>query len=214
MPDPVTITGSGTVQTPLAVPDGAQSVRIDVACSSGFVIVDSGADVGSGVGGQCGGVYHFTLALPDRPTAQIRIAASTPPTGAPEPFAATVTFSADPKVVDAALTADCDDLSSVYSAIANAEANYDQAHDPQGWAETVGVGVSELEAMNPTQLLEPQVAALHDWLAAVTEPGTLYETMPDAVLDAQSIIGQLCSDNGSIIAVKPGATANSPASTR
>lgn len=205
MPDPVTITGIGSSTTPLEIPEGAQSLRVDLACSDGLFVVSSGDELGTDRAGQCGGVSHFVLTLPDRPTAHVEITlhGTGHGDGGEEAFAATVAFSADPKTVDAAVAADCDDIGGVYSAITNAE-NFAELGDAQSWRELVATAVSDLDAMTPSPLLAPQVVVMHDWLAAASEPGSLYVDQPHAVRAAQSIVGQICNDNGSIISVKPG----------
>lgn len=212
MPDPVTITGAGSSDVPLPIPDGAQSLQIDLACADGLFVVGAGDDLMTDRGGQCGGMSHFVLDLPDRPTAHLEITmhGTGHGDGGEIAFAATVRFSTEPKIVDAAVTADCDDFGEVYSAIANAEENFRTGQDPQAWAETVATGVQKLEAMDATPLLAPQVTVMHDWLAAATVPGTLYTDQPLAARGAQSIVGQVCNDNGSLISIKTGGVETPP----
>jgi hypothetical protein len=217
MPGPVAITGTGSSTTPLEIPEGAQSLRVDLACSGGFFVVGTGANAAGDRGGQCGGgVSHFVLPLPDRPTARVDITmhGTGQGDGGGESFAATVAFSTDPKYVDPQVDSDCVHIGSVYSAIANAE-NLVTGGSTQGWAELIDGAVDELRDMTPSPLIAPQVATLSGWLAAPPEPGTLYTDQPPAVSGAQSIIGQVCNDNGSVIGValgdQPTATGLSPA---
>lgn len=210
MPDPVTITGTGSSITPMEIPDGAQSVRIDLACTSGIFIVGAGDDLGRDRSGQCGGMNHFVLTLPDRDSTEIsiRLVGTGQGDGDTEAFVATVAFSPEPKSVDPVVAHDCETLGDVYTAIADAEAGFAAGDlDAAGWADTVADGVTLLDNMiarPASPPMAPQAAAMREWLVTVSVPGDpIQGSEPVTVQHAEGLMGAVCADNGSIISITP-----------
>ncbi len=198
LPEPVTISGSGTQTTRLTVPDGAQSLRVQLACTSGDFHISANTDLANDRHGRCGGMTTVVVPLAASDWMEVIVSVEQG-----ESLVGTLEFSDRPVDVDAGVAEDCEALGVFYGLFEDAEVGFQEGLiDRAAWRVALDDAKATLDAMTPTPMIEPQAVALSDWIGAVEEPGFwISETRPAAVGAADSLAGQVCTDNGSTIRV-------------
>jgi hypothetical protein len=197
MPPAVTISGHGTLVTELTVPDGAQSLRANVACTSGDFHISANTDLANDRHGRCGGMSAVVIPLPEGSRMEVTVAVDQD-----ESLVGQLSFSADPIDVDQQVADDCEALGIFYALFQDAEVGFDSGLIDEGaWRAAIDDAAAALDGMTPTPMIEPQVVALSQWISAVDRPGFWLTGGDPAASAADSLAGQVCTDNGSTIRV-------------
>ncbi len=197
LPEPVTISGSGTQTSRLTIPDGAESLRVRLACTVGDFQITANTDLLNDRRGRCGGMTTVVIPLPT--TAWMEVTVTVDPA---ESLVGTLEFSDRPLDVDPETAKDCAALGRFYGLFQDAEVAYqDGAIDRAAWRAGIDDALAALEETTPSPMIEPQVAVLSEWIGAVEEPGFWMRDTTAAVGAAHSLAGQVCTDNGSTIGI-------------
>jgi hypothetical protein len=196
---PTYLTGIGSQETSLDVPDGAGSLHVRLACTyPASYYVSGGGDLGEDRSGPCGAMTEIVLPVHDRNTMKVSI------TVTPESeIAAELMFTADEPIVDARVTADCEAIGDYLSATQNAEQGYGLGElDLAGWRAGIDEARAALAGMDPSPLIEPSVEVLAAHLDTVTAPGMVFPAPPPEVARAHDLVGQVCSANGHALTIE------------
>jgi hypothetical protein len=198
----VELNGVGPVEKMIDVPEGAVSFRVSFVCVSGnFSLSVSGATQNDRRGG-CQGTRAYLLPVSESTLMQLYI--SVPPDSQ---FALTGEFTTDVFSPDPLITDACTQLSEYMSVYLNADKGYRQGDvSAEEWRvqmdEAVGI-VTELQD-TATGLVALQLPALVEGMSSpVVVPGYFHEQHSPTEMDAAgTILGDVCSDNGSGLAIK------------
>ena len=198
LPDPVTLSGSGPQSTTLTVPEGAESLHVRLACTSGgFYISSVNTDLVDARAGYCGGMTTVIVPIATGPTMEVTVTVDEV-----EYLVAELQFSSRPVHVDAAVAEDCEALGVFSSLYQDAEVGFDEGLiDRAAWRSAIDDAAAALEGMTPTPMIEPQSDALLEWISAVEEPGFWLTDPSWAARAADILAGQVCTDNGTTITV-------------
>lgn len=192
MPAPVVVSGIGEQRTELAIPPGAQSLRVRLACTFGQFHVATNSDASAH--GTCGAGEILTLPLSE--AANMRLAVYVDPAAT---VVAEFAFSTEPVDIDAALAADCEAVGEAESHLYNASAGFRAGDlDAAGWRDRMDEGAAVLEGMTPSPILAAQVETYLEWATTASDPMTAEGERPN---DAAALISALCAANHTTIAV-------------
>jgi len=190
----VALGGQGQLERSVEVPAGVQSMLVTFACTGGSFSLSTNSDMHRA--GSCGGLRSFHLPLPDYAKMNLTV-------GVPEDstFALTAVFRTDAATPDAEIMAECHTLSTIESAIRNAEEGFIRGHVAEAeWTSVIDQVASDLTKLAATSsgLIEQQVPAVLAELSGPNAvPGKLLVHEPLNESDAaRNIIGQACEGNG------------------
>ena len=196
---------SGVGQTeptnvPFPIPDGAQSLSLTFECDGGpddQFSVELGDSMVSEQGimhGQCGDQQEFSWPITTSTESILLVWA---PEGVS--WVATPTFSTEPFVSDAALTADCGAFAEAYSALMNADQGYTlyDAFDEAEWNDRVDGAVADLADLAATG--SPTIVdAVERVRANASSPDRVVGTvLTDGTLAAIGEVSDACNRNHS-----------------
>lgn len=195
----VTMGGKGRLEHQVDVPAGAQSMLVTFACTSGPFSLSTNSDMHRS--GSCGGLRSLHLPLPEHAKMILTV-------GVPDDttFSLTAVFRTDAATPDTDIAAECTKLSSIYSAILNAEEGFAQGDVPTAeWTSIVDQAASDLTKLTATSsgLIGQRLPAV---LAEITGPNAVpgkllvHEPLNDSDA-ARDIIGQACDGNGTPLAL-------------
>ena len=196
-PDPVAISGSGSQVTRLTIPDGAQSLRVSLACTTGDFHISANTDLANDRHGRCGGMT--TVILPLATASWMEVTVAVDPA---ESLVGELEFSAQPISVDPEIAEDCEALGLDYGLYQDAEIGLETGRiEEAAWRAAIDEATATLDGMTPSPMIEPQVAVLLDWISAVEASGFGKSGTGPEVYVADNLAGQVCTDNGSTIRV-------------
>ncbi len=194
---------SGPTTLDLAVPDSARSVVVTLSCEGGDSFtaeLGESMTLGQGVlSGVCGGATELAWPLLPETDATLHLYI-----GEGVEWTASVAYSEAPFEQDAALAAECDAFSGIYSQIRNADDGYGfyQAFGADVWNDRVDAAAFDLDELADTSItdLAESFRALHTVI--VERPavaGGMIETT--GVAGPVSAILDACNANHSAVVV-------------
>jgi hypothetical protein len=190
--------GQGRLSEGVAVPRGAKSLNLHFACTGGIFIISTGSDMAADRTGTCGGPRSYTLPVTYSANLIVSVTVQDDAT-----FAVSGSFTPEETVPDAAIASDCEDLSAISTALANAREGISRGDiGEDDWLAVLGQVRADLTVLEKTAggLIGQQVPAL---VAAVNEdhgrPDSLFESTP--FNSSSNIISQVCGENGTPITI-------------
>ncbi len=197
LPDPVAISGSGSQVTRLTIPDGAQSLRVSLACTTGDFHISANTDLANDRHGRCGGMT--TVFLPVATASWMEVTVAVDPA---ESLVGELEFSDQPIRVDPEIAEDCEALGLFYGLYQDAEIGLETGMiDRAAWRAAIDEAADTLDGMTPSPLIKPQVDVLLEWISGVDDPGFWKAGRAADVAAADNLAGQVCTDNGSTVRV-------------
>ncbi|MBG6239328.1 hypothetical protein IWX78_002307 [Mycetocola sp. CAN_C7] len=191
--------GQGQVSESVAVPRGAKSLRIHFACTGGLFNISLGGDMAGDRYGSCIGPRSYTLPVTHTNALVVSVALYSDDAS----FALASSFTSVETVPNAAIAADCEQLSAVESSLRNAREGIRLGEiDAAGWRTVLDRAGEALTALSSTSqgLIGQQLPGLADAVAqADGDPDSLFDS--DEFSAASDIVTQVCADNGTPITI-------------
>jgi len=195
---PVTVSGTGMTSQAVAVPTGARSLAIEVACSgTGTFSLSFSIERYNSRYGSCGGAAVYRVPVPASVGRRLDIQFST---FVQVPFAYTVTYSTDRFIVDPRLSVACDGLTTVASDVMNADEGFRRSDvTADKWSKTIASAAARLGELEPqtTGIIRSQIPLM---IEALKTPGIAPGTFTDATTPyaaAVEISAGVCANGGS-----------------
>jgi len=198
----VTLSGTAHEWVKLAVPDGAHSLAVDIACTSaGMFTISTGDEFLSSRSGGCGGVSALVLPLPESGVVMLDV--SVTDGGA---FTLTGEFEEADNAVDASIVDQCAALSTSATFIHNAEDGFQRGEiDAARWRALVAEASTAVDSVPTTgsALIVAQLPALVAAYARTDlSPGAFWSyPSVDGYGAAADLVAQACDSNGSPITI-------------
>jgi len=187
----------GPVEKMIDVPAGAVSFRVSFACVSGNFSLSLGGALEDDRRGGCQGTRNYLLPVSESSTMQLYVFVPDD-----SRFALTGEFTTDVFTPDPLITDACTQVSEYMSIYLNAEQGYQRsAITVEEWRTQMDEAVDLVTELQDTAtgLIALQVPALVEGMSApVVVPGYFLEQHEPTAMDAAgTIVGDVCSDNGS-----------------
>jgi hypothetical protein len=185
----------------LSVPDWARSVVMEFTCAGGAgYVAEIGNSMEQGHGpqmGTCDGTHELSWSVDESTGATLRM--SLPPE---VEWSALPRFSSEELVFDKAITAECERISAIYSALMNADDGllHHRAFGTAEWGARVTQAAADLDALassSETSLAEP-FRQLHETVIAPEVVPGMLRGIP-ASDPSFAAIGEACNANHSPI---------------
>jgi hypothetical protein len=198
----VDLTGTAATEEWITVPEGASSLRVHFACVGDYFTISTNTPRMDERRGSCQGTRSYLLPIPENEKMSLNIWMADE-----SHFALTGEFSTEVFTPDPEVTAQCAQLSDFMSRYLNAEQGFIRGEVTAAEWRTRMDGavdvITELEKTATTGLIGLEVPALVEGISApAVVPGYFHTEREATAMDAAgTIVSDVCSDNGSGIAV-------------
>jgi len=198
----VELTGTAATEEWITVPEGASSLRVHFACVGDFFTISTNTPRMDERRGSCQGTRSYLLPIPENDKMSLNIWMADE-----SHFALTGEFSTEVFAPDPEVTAQCAQLSDFMSRYLNAEQGFSRGEVTAAEWRTRMDGavdvITELEKTATTGLIGLEVPALVEGISApAVVPGYFHTEREATAMDAAgTIVSDVCSDNGSGIAI-------------
>ena len=198
----VELTGTAATEEWITVPEGASSLRVHFACVGDYFTISTNTPRMDERRGSCQGTRSYLLPIPENEKMSLNVWMADE-----SHFALTGEFSTKVFTPDPEVTAQCEQVSDFMSRYLNADQGFIRGEVTAAeWRTRMDGAVDVITALEKTAttgLIGLEMPALVEGISApAVVPGYFHSERDATAMDAaHAIVSDVCSDNGSGIAI-------------